>query len=95
MMIRKKKAILDRIKRLEDTMAKANEYLASGKHAHRSGFRPLLHLRRGEERIAATQRMGQERIQGEKGVDQGRESPRKNLNGRPLKGPFRACFCTP
>jgi hypothetical protein len=37
----KKKAILDRIKHLEDAIAKGREYLVSGKHAHWHGFRPL------------------------------------------------------
>ena len=36
-----KKAILDRIKRIEDAIAKANEYLECDKHANWSGFRPL------------------------------------------------------
>ncbi|HUU92962.1 MAG TPA: hypothetical protein VM238_17355 [Phycisphaerae bacterium] len=36
----KKKAILDRIKHLEDAIAKGREYLESGKHAHWHGFRP-------------------------------------------------------
>ena len=36
-----KKALLDRIKRLEEAIAKANEYLESAKHANWSGFRPL------------------------------------------------------
>jgi hypothetical protein len=37
----KKKAILDRIKHLEDAIAKGREYLESGNHAHWHGFRPL------------------------------------------------------
>ena len=37
----KRKAILDRIKSLEEAIAKAREYLESGEHAHWSGFRPL------------------------------------------------------
>jgi hypothetical protein len=37
----KKKAILDRIKHLEDAITKGREYLESGKHAHWHGFRPL------------------------------------------------------
>jgi hypothetical protein len=37
----KKKAILDRIKQLEDSITKGREYLESGRHAHRHGFRPL------------------------------------------------------
>ena len=37
----KKKAILDRIKHLEDSISKGREYLESGKHAHWHGFRPL------------------------------------------------------
>ena len=37
----KKKAILDRIKHLEDAIAKGREYLETGKHSHWHGFRPL------------------------------------------------------
>ena len=37
----KKKAILKRIKYLEDAIAKGKEYLESGKHADWHGFRPL------------------------------------------------------
>jgi len=37
----KKKAILDRIKHLEDAIAKAREYLESRQHAHWHGFRAL------------------------------------------------------
>ena len=37
----KRKAVLDRIDSLEQTIAKAREYLESGKHADWSGFRPL------------------------------------------------------
>jgi hypothetical protein len=37
----KKTPVLDRIKRLEEAIAKGNEYLVSGKHAHWSVFRPL------------------------------------------------------
>ncbi len=37
----KRKAVLDRIESLEQAMAKAREYLVSGKHADWSGFRPL------------------------------------------------------
>ncbi len=37
----KKKAILDRIKHLEDAITKGREYLESGEHAHWHGFRPL------------------------------------------------------
>ena len=36
-----KKAILERIKRLEEAIAKGREYLESGEHAHWHGFRPL------------------------------------------------------
>jgi len=36
-----KKAVLDRIKRLEEAIAKGNEYLKSGQHANWGGFRPL------------------------------------------------------
>ena len=37
----KKKAILDRIKHIEDAIAKGREYLESGKHAHWHGFQPM------------------------------------------------------
>jgi len=37
----KKKAILKRIKHLEESIAKGHEYLESGEHAHWHGFRPL------------------------------------------------------
>jgi hypothetical protein len=36
----KTKAVLDRIKRLEEAIAKGNEYLESGRHANWIGFRP-------------------------------------------------------
>lgn len=41
MIDRKKQAVVARIKRLEDAINKANEYLDSGKHANWKGFRPL------------------------------------------------------
>jgi hypothetical protein len=46
----KEKAILERIKHLEDAIAKAREYLESGKHADWHGFRPLFvdKMRNGE-----------------------------------------------
>ncbi|MBN2024032.1 MAG: hypothetical protein JW809_14705 [Pirellulales bacterium] len=37
----KKKAVLDRIKHLEEAIAKGREYLESGKHAHWQKFQPL------------------------------------------------------
>ena len=37
----KKKAVTDRIKYLEEAIAKGNAYLESGKHEKWSGFRPL------------------------------------------------------
>lgn len=37
----KKKKVLDRIKHLEDAIAKGHEYLRTGAHAEWSGFRPL------------------------------------------------------
>jgi hypothetical protein len=37
----KKKAILDRIKQIEEAIAKAREYLDTGANAHWHGFRPL------------------------------------------------------
>ena len=47
----KKKAVLARIKYLEDAITKAREYLESGAHAHWHGFRPLFvdKVRDGEE----------------------------------------------
>jgi hypothetical protein len=46
-----KKDLVGRIKRIEEAIAKSNEYLASGKHAHWTGFRALFvtKLRDGEE----------------------------------------------
>src|SRR6266446_2270735 len=37
----KEKAILERIKHLEDAIAKGREFLETGKHADWHGFRPL------------------------------------------------------
>jgi hypothetical protein len=37
----KKKAILERIKSLEDALSKAQEYLETGAHSDWNGFRPL------------------------------------------------------
>jgi hypothetical protein len=37
----KRKAVRERIDSLEQAIAKAREYLESGKHAHWSGFQPL------------------------------------------------------
>jgi hypothetical protein len=37
----KKRAILDRIKHLEEAITKGREYLESGAHAQWQGFRPL------------------------------------------------------
>ena len=37
----KKKAVLERIKSLEDALAKAREYLETGAHSDWHGFRPL------------------------------------------------------
>ena len=37
----KKKAVLDRIKHLEEAIAKGREYLESGAHADWRGFRPM------------------------------------------------------
>lgn len=37
----KKKAVLDRIESINQAIARAREYLESGKHAHWSGFRPM------------------------------------------------------
>lgn len=47
----KKKAILDRIKTLEDAIVKGREYLESGEHANWHGFRPLFtpKVREGKE----------------------------------------------
>lgn len=47
----KRKALLERIKSIEQDICKAREYLESGKHANWSGFRPLFHgkFKDGEE----------------------------------------------
>lgn len=47
----KRKAVLDRIESLEQAIAKAREYLESGKYADWSGFRPwfVRKFRDGEE----------------------------------------------
>ena len=37
----KRKAVLDRIKHLEEAITKGREYLQTGGHAHWHGFRPL------------------------------------------------------
>ena len=37
----KKKAIINRIKSIEDGIVRAQEYLETGAHAHWHGFRPL------------------------------------------------------
>jgi hypothetical protein len=37
----KEKAVLDRIKHLEDAIAKGREFLETGKHADWHGFRPM------------------------------------------------------
>jgi len=37
----KRKVVLEGIQSLEEDIARAREYLRSGKHAHWSGFRPL------------------------------------------------------
>jgi len=37
----KQQAVLDRIKHLEDAIAKGREYVETGEHAHWHGFRPL------------------------------------------------------
>jgi seryl-tRNA synthetase len=37
-----KKAVLDRIERIEESITKAREYLESGDHAHWAAFQPLL-----------------------------------------------------
>jgi len=41
----KKKAVLDRIKRFEEAIAKGQEYLETGKHADWRGFQPLFDAR--------------------------------------------------
>jgi hypothetical protein len=47
----KRKAILERIKSIEEAITRAGEYLESGKHAHWTGFRPLFDskFRNGKE----------------------------------------------
>ena len=44
-MITKKKALLDRIKRLEDAITKAHEFLETGEHANWNGFRALFDVK--------------------------------------------------
>ena len=41
----KKKALLDRIKHLEDAITKAHEFVVSGEHAHWHGFRALFDVK--------------------------------------------------
>lgn len=45
MMNAKKKAILDRIRRLEEGIARAREYLETGEHADWRRFRPLFDMK--------------------------------------------------
>jgi hypothetical protein len=47
----KRKAVIERIKSLEDAIGKAREYLDDGKHAHWPGFGPLFarKMRDGKE----------------------------------------------
>ena len=47
----KKKAVLNRIERLEGAIIKGREYLESGKHANWGGFRPVFYgkVRAGKE----------------------------------------------
>jgi hypothetical protein len=73
----KKKAVLDRIKNLEEAIAKGGEYLESGKHAHWSGFRPYVCPQ--DERwqgSAASQRMGEKCFSSTcgKGIEASREN---------------------
>ncbi len=44
-MDKKRKAVLDRIQRLEEAITKAHEYLESGKHADSRDFRPLFNVK--------------------------------------------------
>ncbi len=37
----KRKAVLERIKHIEEAITKGHEYLQTGEHAHWHGFRPL------------------------------------------------------
>lgn len=50
-MIAKKKAVLDRIRQLEDAIRRAKEHLQSGEHANWVGFRALFaqKLKAGKE----------------------------------------------
>lgn len=41
----KKKAILDRIRHIENAINKGREYLETGEHPHWHGFRPLFTIR--------------------------------------------------
>jgi hypothetical protein len=47
----KRKAVLDRIKVIEEAITRATQYLESGKHANWAGFRPMFvpKLRLGSE----------------------------------------------
>jgi hypothetical protein len=47
----KKKAVVDRIKRLEEAIERATSYLEKGEHANWRGFRPLFtpRVRDGKE----------------------------------------------
>ena len=47
----KRKAVLNRIKRLEEAIIKGREFLESGKHVNWQGFRPLFNtkVRAGKE----------------------------------------------
>jgi hypothetical protein len=51
MMNLKRKAILNRIERIQEAIRKAREYLESGQHANWSGFRPWFYgnVRDGKE----------------------------------------------
>lgn len=46
----KKKAVLERIKRLEEAIAKGREYLETGRHAGWRGFRPLFAAKKRDGR---------------------------------------------
>ncbi len=50
----KRKAILDRIKYLEEAIIKAHEYLESGKHADCRGFRPLFDVKVRDGKVLPT-----------------------------------------
>ncbi len=52
----KKRAVKERIKSLEDALAKAYEYLDNGSHAHFHGFQPWFIRKFRDEKVAPPHR---------------------------------------